>query len=59
MTPAEVLAIVQIFATLEPVAVQGINAAINMFQNHTGTSEDKMKMLTDMAAGLKAMELKP
>jgi hypothetical protein len=58
MTPAEILAIVQLFAVLEPVAVQGINSAIAMFQSSNASPDDKMKMLTDMQAALKPMELK-
>ena len=59
MTPAEVLAIVQIFAVLEPVAVQGINSAVAMFQSSNAAPADKMKMLTDMQAALKPMTLIP
>jgi hypothetical protein len=59
VTPEEVLAIVQIFATIEPIAVQGINSAITMFQSSNAPAADKMKMLTDMQAALKPMNLIP
>ena len=59
MTPAEILAIVQLFAVLEPVAVQGINAAVAMFQSSSASSDEKMKMLTDMQSALKPMSLIP
>ena len=58
MDPATILAIVQIFATVEPIALQGIQSAITMFQGSNMAPEDKMKMLTDVAAALKPMELK-
>jgi hypothetical protein len=55
MTPAEVLALIQLFAVIEPVAVQGIQSAIAMFESSTLTTDQKMKMLTDLAAALKPM----
>jgi ABC-type Na+ efflux pump permease subunit len=58
MDPATILAIVQIFAVLEPVAIQGINSAITMFQSSNLPEDQKMKMLTDLAAALKPMEIK-
>jgi hypothetical protein len=57
MDPASVLAIVQLFTVLEPVAVQGIQSAITMFQSSALPEDQKMKMLTDLAAGLKPMQL--
>lgn len=59
MTPAEVLALIQLFAVIEPVAVQGIQSAIAMFESSTLTTDQKMKMLTDLAAALKPMTLVP
>lgn len=58
MTPAEVLAIVQLFAVLEPVAVTAIQSAVAMFQSSSLSSDEKMKMLTNLAAALKPMEIK-
>jgi hypothetical protein len=55
MTPAEVLALIQLFAVIEPVTVQGIQSAIAMFESSTLTTDQKMKMLTDLAAALKPM----
>ncbi len=55
MTPAEILAIVQLFAAIEPVALQGINSAINFFNASDLPVADKMKMLSDIQAALKPM----
>ncbi len=59
MTTAEILAIVQMFVTIEPIAEKAINSSIAMFQSSTLSSDDKMKMLVDMAEAMKPMELKP
>lgn len=58
MTPEQVLMAVQLFATLEPVAVKGITATIAMFQSSNLPEDQKMQMLVDLTAGLKPMELK-
>jgi len=56
MTPAEVLALIQLFTAIEPVAVQGIQSAIAFFESSSLPTDQKMKMLSDLAAGLKPMQ---
>lgn len=56
MNPAEVLALIQLFAVIEPVAVQGIQGAIAFFESSSLPTDQKMKMLSDLAAGLKPMQ---
>jgi hypothetical protein len=58
VNPAEILAIVQLFTVLEPQVVTAINSAIQMFQSSSLSNDDKMKMLTDIQAALKPMQLK-
>lgn len=55
MTAAEILAIVQLFVTIEPVAVGAINSAVSLFQSSSLSNDEKMKMLTDLATALKPM----
>ena len=55
MTPAEVLALIQLFTAIEPVAVQGIQSAITFFESSSLPTDQKMTMLTDLAAALKPM----
>ena len=59
MTPEQVLAAVQLFTVIEPIAQQGITSAIAMFESSSLPDDQKMKLLTDLAAGLKPMQIKP
>ena len=58
MDAAEIAALLQLAAILEPQAVSLINNLMQSF-NSTGTIADKMKQLIDLQGGLKPMELKP
>jgi hypothetical protein len=56
MTPAEILAIIQLAAALEPSVATFANNMITAFSGMS--AEDRAKALTDLQASLKPMTLK-
>lgn len=55
MTPAEILAIMQLVAVLEPQAINLINHVVTSFQNSGMSPEERQKTLNDLAAALQPM----
>lgn len=58
METAEIIALLQIAAVLEPQAVQLTQNLITAIKG-TGSTSDKMKQLIDLQGGLKPMEILP
>ncbi len=54
METAEVIAVLQLAAILEPQAAQLLTNLMQTF-NNTGSISDKMKQLIDLQGGLKPM----
>jgi len=59
MSAASILAIVQLVSTLAPPAIELINNMVVAFNSNKLTDEERLKLLTDLQAALKPMELKP
>jgi hypothetical protein len=59
MSPAEVIAIMQLVNTLAPPAIRLANNLIDTFNNSDIAPAERLKMLNELTATLKPMELKP
>ena len=59
MSAASILAIIQLVSTLTPPTIELVNNLITTFNSKDLTDEQLMKLLEELRATLKPMELKP
>ncbi len=59
MTALEIIQIIALANALTPEVIQLVNNIVTAFNNTAGTTEEKMKMLTDLADKLQPIQPKP